>query len=138
MLKFSRCSVFLVGTNTNPSKQVNNLNELSFTIAALLCIPIASYCSIKRLAHENLSLSILDHLINEIGIYPSYFKMRVSGLLSNSWSRRIFVLMVFPLKEEGTTRMICSGVPQGWFRSALCYVIDFDKGITILCNQCLA
>jgi hypothetical protein len=37
--------------------------------------------------------------------------------------------MVFPLKEEGTTRMICSGVPQGWFRSALCYVIDFDKGI---------
>jgi hypothetical protein len=24
------------------------------------------------------------------------------------------------------------------FKNALCGVIDFDKGITIICNQCLA
>jgi len=28
--------------------------------------------------------------------------------------------------------------PKGWFINALCYVIDFDKGVTILFNQCLA
>jgi|GEM_PF-2314639 len=27
--------------------------------------------------------------------------------------------------------------PLGWFRNALGCVIDFDKGVTILFNQCL-
>ena len=28
--------------------------------------------------------------------------------------------------------------PLGWFRNVLCYVIDFDKGTTIIFNQCFA
>jgi len=40
--------------NTNRIKDVINLNGLNFTIAALFSIPIASYCSIKRLALDNL------------------------------------------------------------------------------------
>lgn len=39
--------------------------------------------------------------------------MRVSGLQSNSCSRRIGVLLVAPLKEDETTSMIGSVVSAG-------------------------
>ncbi|TYK64258.1 hypothetical protein CWS31_016640 [Colwellia echini] len=38
----------------------------------MLSIPIASYCSIKRLALEYLSSLKMDHLINPIGIITQY------------------------------------------------------------------
>jgi len=49
-----------------------------------------------------------------------------------------FLSRVVPLKINVTLGMICSAFPKGWFRNALCCVIDFEKGVTILYNQCLA
>jgi hypothetical protein len=40
-------------------------------------MPIASYCSIKRLVLENLYSLKFEPLINLIGIYPLYLKMRI-------------------------------------------------------------
>ena len=39
--------------------------------------------------------------------------MRVSGCLSDSWARRIFLLMVIPLKRDVTKSMTCSDIPVG-------------------------
>jgi len=38
-----------------------------------------------------------------------------------------FLLRVVPLKRNVTQSMICQAFPKGWFRNALCYVIDFEK-----------
>jgi hypothetical protein len=46
---------------TNSNKYVITLNGLSIPTTSLLSIPIASYCSIKRLVLENLSSLIFDH-----------------------------------------------------------------------------
>jgi hypothetical protein len=46
---------------TNGYKYVIILNGLNIPIISLLSSPIASYCSIKRLVVENLSLLIFDH-----------------------------------------------------------------------------
>jgi hypothetical protein len=43
---------------------------LKLTLASLFSIPIASYCSIKRLAIIIFSCAILDHLLMRIGIIP--------------------------------------------------------------------
>tara|TARA_R110002050_G_scaffold208968_2_gene345039 strand:+ start:824 stop:985 length:162 start_codon:yes stop_codon:yes gene_type:complete len=37
--------------------------------------------------------------------------------------------MVVPLKRNATQDMICSAFSKGWFRIALCCVIDFEKGV---------
>jgi len=39
--------------------------------------------------------------------------MPVSGRLSDSCSRRLFLLMVVPLKKGATMSMIYSGAPEG-------------------------
>jgi len=38
-----------------------------------------------------------------------------------------FLSRVAPLKRNVTQGMICSGFPKGWFRNALCCVIDFEN-----------
>ena len=42
------------------------------------------------------------------------------------------------MKEIQCCYRIAENLPQGEFKRLTCYVIDFDNGITILFNQCLA
>jgi hypothetical protein len=46
-------------------------------------------------------------------IYPLYLKMLVSGSLSDSSLRRIFLLRVTPLKRNATQSMISLAFPKG-------------------------
>ncbi|WP_033095303.1 hypothetical protein [Colwellia psychrerythraea] len=66
-------------------------------------------------------------------------KFFVQGIQEN---RRLHSLvsyiLVASLKRKVTQSMIFSAFAKGWFRNALCGVIDFDNRITILFNQCLA
>jgi hypothetical protein len=48
-----------------------------------------------------------------VDVYPSHLRMLVSGQQSNPYSRRIFLLMVVPLKTNVTQEMVYSVVPKG-------------------------
>jgi hypothetical protein len=49
-----------------------------------------------------------------------------------------FFIKGYSLKKKGNAGYDLLSLPKGWFRNALCRVIDFKKGVTILYNQCLA
>ena len=46
-----------------------------------------------------------------------------------------FLSRVVPLKRNVTQGMICSGFPKGWFRNALCCVIDFENTLHGWCYR---
>jgi hypothetical protein len=73
--------------------------------------------------------------------------MTIPKPLEDAWFRTFEQFMIkashfiqgYSLKKGGNEEHgLLKRPPQGWFRNALCYVIDFDNRITILFNQCLA
>ncbi|GAA0779658.1 hypothetical protein GCM10009193_32350 [Shewanella aestuarii] len=71
-------------------------------------------------------------------IYPNNLKIRVSELHRVFNTRRVNAVMLVPYKLAQQRSGNTVKLPEGKFYTRLCCVIDFEKGITITRNQCLA